>query len=56
MNSTTKKQFIQSLLMTTIEATEKQETLFKRGFITETERITEVQAIIEKVSEMISNM
>ena len=56
MQHTTKETFIGSLLTTMTEAVQKQETLYQRGFITETEKIAEIAEIINKTQELIMHI
>lgn len=53
MSYGTKKRFIETILATVTELTTEQEAFFRRGLITETKKIEEITAIIEKAAEML---
>ena len=53
MQHTTKEMFVASILATMTEAVQKQESLYRRGFITDAERVEEINNIINKAQELI---
>ena len=53
MSHTTKEMFISAILSTMTEAVQKQESLYRRGFITDAERVEEINNIINKAQELI---
>ena len=54
MSYQTKVIFINSILTTATESTERVNMEHRRGFITETEKIEELSEIIQKAAEMIA--